>query len=148
MGVGETVVRGGWGQYRWNDQYNDYGGDLSTSQLMATYNAPSGQSADSCRKSSKLDGPTSAAAGASLPSSVSAADPNDYNVLEYQRPGISTSRSRQASLKSSLVEIAYVGNTTHHLLMGGAEQRRLRLVAQGSPTSIRFPLAASSNLIR
>jgi hypothetical protein len=43
-GAGRTIVRGGWGEYRWNDQFNDYGGDLSTSQLMTTYNSPSGQS--------------------------------------------------------------------------------------------------------
>ncbi len=51
QGNGETVVRGGWGQYRWNDQYNDYGGDLSTSQLMATYNLSEWPVGRLCRRS-------------------------------------------------------------------------------------------------
>jgi hypothetical protein len=112
-GHSETVVRGGWGQYRWNDQYNDYGGDLSTSQLMATYNLSNGQSA-TLPQIGKLG--SSAAASASLPSSASAADPNDYNVPNTDAWNLTI--DRQVPWKS-LVEIAYVGNTTHYLLMGG-----------------------------
>lgn len=113
-GAGRTVVRGGWGQYRWNDQYNDYGGDLSTSQLMATYNAPSGQ-AITLSQIGKLG--SSAAATASLPSSVSAADPNDYQVPNTSAWNLTVDRQLPWG---SLFEIAYVGNTTRHLLMGGA----------------------------
>ena len=113
-GAGRTVVRGGWGEYRWNDQYNDYGGDLSTAQLMTTYNSPSGQSL-TLAQLSKLG--SSAAASASLPSAVSAADPNDFEVPNTDAWNLSI--DRQLPWKS-LFEIAYVGNTTHHLLMGGA----------------------------
>ena len=113
-GSGRTVVRGGWGEYRWNDQYNDYGGDLSTSQLMATYNTPNGQSL-TLAQLGKLG--SSAASTASLPSSVSAADPNDYNVPNTDAWNMTIDRQLPWG---SLFEIAYVGNTTHHLLMGGA----------------------------
>ena len=113
-GAGHTVLRGGWGQYRWNDQYNDYGGDLSTAQLMATYNAPSGQSL-TLSQIGKL-GP-SAAASASLPGSASAADPNDYNVPDTSAWNATIDRQLPWS---SLLEVAYVGNKTLHLLMGGA----------------------------
>jgi hypothetical protein len=113
-GAGHTVLRGGWGQYRWNDQYNDYGGDLSTAQLMATYNAPSGQSL-TLSQIGKL-GP-SAAASANLPGSASAADPNDYNVPDTSAWNATIDRQLPWS---SLLEVAYVGNKTLHLLMGGA----------------------------
>ena len=38
FGTGKTVVRGGWGRYRWNDQVNDYLGMLQTSQGLKTFN--------------------------------------------------------------------------------------------------------------
>jgi Carboxypeptidase regulatory-like domain len=112
-GSDRTVIRGGWGQYRWNDQYNDYGGALSTSQLMATYNAPSGQSL-TLSQLGRLG--SSAASTASLPSAVSAADPNDYNVPNTDAWNLTVDRRLPWK---SLFEIAYVGNTTRHLLMGG-----------------------------
>ena len=40
FGNGKTVVRGGWGAYRWQDQYNDYAADLQTAQNIRTYNLP------------------------------------------------------------------------------------------------------------
>lgn len=110
-GDGKTVLRGGWGQYRWNDQYNDYGGDLSTAQLMATYNSPSGQSMTLSDISNAASG-----ASASLPGSVSAADFNDWQVPDTSAWNFTI--DRQLPLHS-LLEVAYVGNTTRHLLMGG-----------------------------
>ncbi|MGH9615302.1 MAG: carboxypeptidase regulatory-like domain-containing protein [Acidobacteriaceae bacterium] len=40
FGNGRTMVRGGWGAYRWQDQYNDYASDLQTAQNIRTYNLP------------------------------------------------------------------------------------------------------------
>ena len=34
FGTGKTVIRGGWGSYRFNDQYNDYAAALSTAQAV------------------------------------------------------------------------------------------------------------------
>jgi len=42
FGTGKTVLRGGWGAYRWNDQYNDYSGALTTAQSNQTYTLPGG----------------------------------------------------------------------------------------------------------
>ncbi|WP_158822693.1 TonB-dependent receptor [Granulicella sp. S156] len=112
-GAGRTIVRGGWGEYRWNDQFNDYGGDLSTAQLMTTYNSPSGQSV-TLSHLGQLG--STAAATASLPSAVSAADPNDYEVPNTEAWNLTIDRQLPWQ---SLFEIAYVGNTTRHLLMGG-----------------------------
>jgi hypothetical protein len=110
-GTGRTVFRGGWGVYRWNDQFNDYGGDLSTAQLMETYNAPSGQSA----LLSQL-GNLGTASGASLAGAVSGADPNDYEVPQTYAWNFTVDHQLPWN---SLFEIAYVANSTRHLLMGG-----------------------------
>lgn len=40
FGTGRTMIRGGWGAYRWADQYNDYAADLQTAQNIRTYNLP------------------------------------------------------------------------------------------------------------
>jgi len=40
FGTGRTMIRGGWGAYRWQDQYNDYAADLQTAQNIAQYNLP------------------------------------------------------------------------------------------------------------
>jgi hypothetical protein len=40
FGTGKTMVRGGWGAYRWQDQYNDYAADLQTAQNIRTYSLP------------------------------------------------------------------------------------------------------------
>jgi hypothetical protein len=43
FGTGKTMVRGGWGAYRWQDQYNDYAADLQTAQNIRTYSLPGGK---------------------------------------------------------------------------------------------------------
>ena len=42
FGTGKTMVRGGWGAYRWQDQYNDYAADLQTAQNIRSYSLPGG----------------------------------------------------------------------------------------------------------
>jgi hypothetical protein len=41
FGNGKTMVRGGWGAYRWADQYNDYAAMLQTATNIQSYNSPS-----------------------------------------------------------------------------------------------------------
>jgi hypothetical protein len=43
FGTGRTVIRGGWGAYRWADQYNDYASDLQTAQNIQSYSLPGGK---------------------------------------------------------------------------------------------------------
>jgi hypothetical protein len=43
FGNGKTMVRGGWGAYRWQDQYNDYAADLQTAQNIRSYSLPGGK---------------------------------------------------------------------------------------------------------
>ncbi|MGA3133811.1 MAG: carboxypeptidase regulatory-like domain-containing protein [Terracidiphilus sp.] len=110
-GDGQTVIRGGWGEYVWNDQWNDYSSQLSTSQNIMTYSSP-GSTAITLSQI-PLQTPT----GNNEPAgNITAADYNDSaDPLTY---AWNLTVDRQLPWKSML-EVAYVGNSTHHLLMGG-----------------------------
>jgi hypothetical protein len=107
QGRGQTVIRGGWGEYTWNDQP---AGALGTSQNMQTYNSPSGQAITLAQIPLQTPSSNPQPAG-----SVYAEPYNDYNVpLTY---AYNLTVDRQLPLHS-LLEIAYVGNNSHHELMG------------------------------
>jgi hypothetical protein len=111
-GNGSTVVRGGWAAYRWNDQYNDYAGPLTTSLGVKTYNSNGGQ-AITLKEIGALG--TSTNLG-SLPSSVYATDQSD------DKTGVTYAYNLTISQRLShamLFEIAYVGNQTQNILLGG-----------------------------
>jgi len=111
-GNGSTVVRGGWAAYRWNDQYNDYAGPLTTALGVKTYNSSSGQ-AITLKEIGALG--TSSNLG-SLPSSVYATDQAD------DKTGVTYAYNLTISQRLShamLLEVAYVGNQTKNILLGG-----------------------------
>ncbi|WP_353071742.1 TonB-dependent receptor [Tunturiibacter gelidoferens] len=112
-GNGETVVRGGWAAYRWNDQYNDYAGPLQTSLGVKTYNSSNNQ-AITLKEIAAL-GSNSASLG-SLPSSVYATDQADDKVGVTYAYNLTIS---QRIPRNMLLEVAYVGNQTQNILMGG-----------------------------
>ncbi|RZU40213.1 carboxypeptidase-like regulatory domain-containing protein [Edaphobacter modestus] len=110
---GGTVIRGGWAAYRWNDQYNDYAGPLQTSLGVKTYNSNSNQ-AITFKEVSAL-GTNSASLG-SLPSSVYAVDQTDDQVGVTYSYNLTIS---QRLPRAMLMELAYVGNNSENILMGG-----------------------------
>jgi hypothetical protein len=112
-GNGSTVVRGGWAAYRWQDQYNDYAGPLQTALGARTFNTNSNQ-AITFKEIGAL-GSNSAALGA-LPSSVYATDEHDDEIGVTYAYNLTIS---QRVPHSMLLEVAYVGNQTSHILMGG-----------------------------
>jgi hypothetical protein len=110
FGTGKTVVRGGWGAYRWNDQYNDYAGPLQLSLGRETYNLP-GQTNVPISQVGMLGAST-----AWTPSSAYTANPGDHETpVTY---AYSFTISQQVPW-NSLLEVAYVGNNSANLLMGG-----------------------------
>jgi len=110
-GDGQTVVRGGWGQYTWNDQFNDYGGALSTSQNMQTYSSPGSQAITLSQIALQTPSGNNMPAG-----SVTAADYNDYLVPRTSAWNLTIDRKLPFK---SMLEIGYVGSSSKHLLMGG-----------------------------
>jgi len=111
-GDGSTVIRGGWAAYRWNDQYNDYAGPLQTSLGVKTFSSTTG--AVTLNDVTALS--ANAASLGALPSSVYATDPTDNKTgVTYAYNLTVSQRVRQ----SMLLEVAYVGNKTQNILMGG-----------------------------
>ncbi len=109
QGNGKTVVRGGWGKYVWNDEPN--GGPLSTSQNMATYNSPGGQAITLAQVPLQVSPGNLAPAG-----SISAMPYHDYAMPTTNAWNLTVDRRMPWS---TLLDVAYVGNSTQHLLMGG-----------------------------
>ena len=112
-GNGKTVVRGGWAAYRWNDQYNDYAGPLGTALGVKTYNSANNQ-AITLQQINTLG--ANASSLGSLPSSVYATDQNDDKVGVTYAYNMTISQQIPHSM---LLEVAYVGNQTQNILMGG-----------------------------
>lgn len=114
FGTGKTLIRGGWGVYRFTDQYNDYTGALTTAQSIQGYGLPGGHFA----LLSQIGSIPKVAVGGPgyINGSVNALDPTDYGVPESRAYNMTI--SQQAPWKS-LVEVAYVGSTSKELVMGG-----------------------------
>jgi hypothetical protein len=112
FGTGKTLLRGGWGIYRFSDQYNDYTGALSTSQGILNYGNP-GQTSVLLSQTGLIPAP---AAIGGITGSVNAVSSTDYGIPESKAYNFTI--SQQAPWKS-LIEVAYVGNTSTQLVMGG-----------------------------
>ena len=112
-GNGSTVVRGGWAIYRWQDQYNDYANALAPSQSVKTFNSNGGQ-AITFKEVSALG--ANAATLGSLASSIYATDQNDDKTGATYAYNLTIS---QRIPHAMLLEVAYVGNKTQNILMGG-----------------------------
>ena len=110
QGNGRTVVRGGWGEYVWNDQ--PPGSALQTSQNMQTYNTPGGQAITL----EQIGAQQGSSANAQPAGSITADPYNDRLVSNTYAWNLTV--DRQMPWKS-LLEVAYVGNSTQHLQMGG-----------------------------
>jgi hypothetical protein len=113
FGTGKTVLRGGWGTYRWNDQYNDYSGDLSTAQGLQTYNLNQGRTIFVSQLGPNLQ---NFASSSPVSGSIYAADATDRKVPTTFAYNFTIS---QQMPWRSLLEVAYVGNHSEDLLMGG-----------------------------
>ena len=111
FGTGKTVLRGGWGAYRWNDQYNDFANALGPGQGIVAYNLPGGFNAPISQISS-----IAVPAAQWSPSQVSALSATDYNIPVTYSYNFTISHKLPGE---SLLEVAYVGNSTSHILMGG-----------------------------
>jgi hypothetical protein len=122
FGNGRTVLRGGWGAYRFNDQYNDYANALVQADGIRSYNLP-GQTNVLLSEIPSIV-PTATTVG-----SVTAFSPTDDEIPVTHAYNFTI--SQQLPWKS-LFEIAYVGNSTDHVLMGGGSDAASSSTGSGS----------------
>jgi hypothetical protein len=115
FGTGKTVVRGGIGEYRFNDQTNDYDAALTTALGVKQYNLPSNQNV-LLSEIGSLQPPTGAYTPYTQNVTVNALPYNDYDVPVTYAYNLTVS---QQVGWHSLLEVAYVGNLSDQLFMGG-----------------------------
>ncbi len=109
-GDGRTVIRGGWGEYRFTDQYNDFTGALTSAQSIKSYGLPSQSSV----LLSQI-GDLSVGSGG-VNGGVNALPKGDDTMPLTQSYNLTVS---QQAPWQTLFEIAYVGSQTTHLVVGG-----------------------------
>lgn len=116
FGTGKTVVRGGWGRYRWNDQVNDYLGMLQTSQGLKTFNLQGGTNV-LLSETGNLPAPVSGVGTpGTINGSIYAADPNDNDIPVTTQYNFTIS---QETKWRTVVQAGYIGSQTSKILMGG-----------------------------
>ena len=119
FGTGKTLLRGGWGMYRYSDQYNDYTGALSTAQSILSYSTPGNTNIMLNQISSgapqivvpKLNGQTTCCVGGG-----NALNPTDNKVPLTTEWNLTIS---QQLGWNTLFEVAYVGSDSQNAVMGG-----------------------------
>ena len=113
-GTGQTVVRGGFGIYRSHDSYNDVQPALSTVEGERTVKVSS-----LLLSSVPSQGPSVTSGGSGF---VANSEANALTAGDDQLPQVFTYNFAvdQKAPFNSLVELAYIGNRTEHLLNDGA----------------------------
>jgi hypothetical protein len=115
FGNGKTVVRGGWGVYRFAGQYNDYASALTTAQHVVTYSLP-GQKSVLLKQISSLAAPACTKPPCGITGGQSGLDASDYGVpITYAWNLTIDHRFKW----NSLLDVAYVGNTSSQILDNG-----------------------------
>lgn len=118
FGTGKTLLRGGWGAYRFGGQYNDYTGALTTAQNVQTYGLP-GQRSVLLSQIGFLPKPNTGAPptgssprGCCVTGSQNALDPTDYGIPLTYSYNVTIDQELPFN---SVFEIAYVGNSSSEI---------------------------------
>jgi hypothetical protein len=124
LGTGKTVLRGGWGVYRFAGQYNDYAGALTTAQHVVTYNLP-GQHSVLLKQIASLAAPkcttplptlANPGGGCGLTGPQNGLDAGDYGVPITYAWNFTIDHHFKWN---TLLDVAYVGNTSSQILDNG-----------------------------
>jgi Carboxypeptidase regulatory-like domain len=143
FGTGKTVVRGGWGVYRWGDQWGDFSTALGDAQGVRGYNLPGNSTVllNQVGTGSKgLLPPPQATTGSCCAGSVVAMSADDnhmpttvsYNfTIDQQLPW------------KTMLEVAYVGENSSNVLLGGGSSAVLSGNGAGTYIDLnKMPLGA------
>jgi hypothetical protein len=125
FGNGKTVLRGGFGMYRYHDEQNVQAGALAISSGAYTYSVPN-PSGGAPQTLSYISGITPSAV---LPGSITALNPNDT-----EQP-LTTSYSFTISQRmpwASTAEFSYVGNTSKDLSNNGSPVGNVNVIPAGT----------------
>jgi hypothetical protein len=125
FGTGKTLIRGGWGAFRWQTQYNDLAPALGTAKNISSYSLPGNTEVllsqigliSSPGAPQSLNPPTTGIPGTGTTGTQSTLDPTDYGVPLTYAYNITVD---QQLPWNSLLEVAYVGNKSSQINDNGA----------------------------
>jgi hypothetical protein len=115
FGNGKTVVRGGWGAYRFAGQYNDYAPSLTTAQAVKNYNLPN-QKSVLLSQIGSLALPACTTPPCGVSGSQNGLDANDYGVPLTYAYNLTIDQRLKWNM---LLDVAYVGNQSSEILDNG-----------------------------
>ena len=115
FGSGKTVVRGGWGAYRFAGQYNDYAPSLTTSQAVQNYNLP-GQHSVLLSQIGSLAAPNCTTPPCGVSGSQNGLDSTDYGVPLTYAYNLTIDQRLKWNM---LLDVAYVGSSSSEILDNG-----------------------------
>ncbi len=114
-GSGNTILRGGWGVYRFSGQYNDYASALTTAQAVVNYSLP-GQKSVLLSQISQLAAPACMKPPCGITGGQNGLDGSDYGVpITYAWNFTIDQRLKW----NTLLDVAYVGSTSSQILDNG-----------------------------
>jgi Carboxypeptidase regulatory-like domain len=115
FGSGNTIIRGGWGAYRFAGQYNDYAAALTTAQAVNNYNLP-GQKSVLLSQIASLKAPVCTTPPCGVSGSQNGLDASDYGVPITYAYNLTID---QRLKWNTLLDVAYVGNKSSQILDNG-----------------------------
>jgi hypothetical protein len=126
FGNGKTLMRGGWGAYRWQVQYNDIAPALVTAKNISTYSLPGNTellfsqvgNISSPTAPTSLQPSTGGVPGAGITGTVNAVDPTDHGVPLTYAYNLTVD---QTLPWNTILEVGYVGNRSSQIDDNGAE---------------------------
>ncbi len=115
LGTGNTIVRGGWGAYRFAGQYNDYASALTTAQAVSNYNLP-GQKSVLLSQIGMLAPANCTTPPCGVSGSQTGLDANDYGVPITYAYNLTIDQRLKWNM---LLDVAYVGNSSSEIIDNG-----------------------------
>lgn len=134
FGTGKTVLRGGWGAYRNQEEYNPFSNAAASALGYKTVNATmtamtDGPSPYNLMTFDSIDAQGPGSSPIVADSDIYALSPNDKMSPVYYNYNLTIS---QRLPWKSLMEIAYVGSNSEHLNSGKAEFSDLNMIPYGT----------------
>ena len=115
FGTGKTIVRGGWGAYRFAGQYNDYASSLTTAQAVQNYNLP-GQKSVLLSQIGSLAPTKCTTPPCAVSGSQNGLDASDYGVPLTYAYNLTIDQKLKWNM---ILDVAYVGSSSSEILDNG-----------------------------
>ncbi len=147
FGTGKTVLRGGWGEYGYRDQWNDYQGPIDAAQGVVNFGAPRNFTLGYINQVG-VTGAVAPVGGLCNPCGNTTGFAQDHNQPISRNYNFTLSQQLPFS---SLLEIGYVGSQTRYAAIEGntnnLDARNVNVVQDGGMFAVNgctTPLSAKA----